>query len=118
VLIVEDSQDVRNSLRAILEMAGHVVTTAEDGRRGLQQITGANPDVALIDIGLPEMDGYELARRARSTGSRALLIALTGYGRPDDKNLAAQAGFDAHFTKPAATEQLLDLIAKTSPVPS
>jgi diguanylate cyclase len=116
VLIVEDSQDARNSLRTILEMAGHTVMTAEDGPRGLQQLTRAKPDVALIDIGLPSMDGYELARRARSSGSRALLVALTGYGLSDDKNLARQAGFDAHMTKPAAVDSLLALIANTAPV--
>ncbi len=116
VLIVEDSQDARNSLRAVLEMAGHAVMTAEDGPRGLQQLTRAQPDVALIDIGLPDMDGYELARRARSSGSRALLIALTGYGLSEDKNMAKQAGFDAHLTKPAAVDSLLALIAKTEPV--
>jgi diguanylate cyclase len=111
VLIVEDSQDARSSLRSILEMAGHTVTTAEDGPRGLKQITEAKPDIALIDIGLPGMDGYELARRARASGSRALLVALTGYGLSDDKDLARQAGFDAHLTKPAAVEPLLALVA-------
>jgi len=111
VLIVEDSQDARSSLRTILEMAGHAVTIAEDGPRGLKQITEARPDVALIDIGLPGMDGYELARRARASGSRALLVALTGYGLSDDKDLARQAGFDAHLTKPAAVEPLLALVA-------
>ena len=115
-LIVEDSHDARNSLRTILEMAGHAVLTAEDGPRGLREITDAKPDVALIDIGLPCMDGYELARRARSSGSRALLVALTGYGLSDDKNLAKQAGFDAHLTKPAAIESLLALIAQTESV--
>lgn len=118
VLIVEDSQDARNSLRTILEMAGHAVMTAEDGPCGLQQLTRAKPDVALIDIGLPSMDGYELARRARSSGSRALLVALTGYGLSDDKSLATQAGFDAHLTKPAAVDSLLALIANTLPVES
>lgn len=116
VLIVEDSQDARNSLQKILEMAGHAVMTEEDGPRGLQQLTRTKPDVALIDIGLPGMDGYELARRARSSGSRALLIALTGYGLSDDKNLARQAGFDTHLTKPAAVDSLLALIANTAPV--
>ena len=113
VLIVEDSQDARSSLRSILEMAGHAVSTAEDGLRGLRQLTEADPDVALIDIGLPGMDGYELARRARASGSRALLVAITGYGQLGDKELAREAGFDAHFTKPAAMEPLLALIAGT-----
>jgi CheY-like chemotaxis protein len=94
-------------------MAGHAVSTAEDGLRGLRQLTEADPDVALIDIGLPGMDGYELARRARASGSRALLVAITGYGQLGDKELAREAGFDAHFTKPAAMEPLLALIAGT-----
>jgi diguanylate cyclase len=112
VLIVEDSPDARDSLQAILELAGHTVAVAEDGLHGLHQLTRTNPDVALIDIGLPGMDGYELARRARSSGSRALLIALTGYGLPEDKSLARQAGFDAHLTKPAAVDALLAWIEK------
>lgn len=116
VLIVEDSRDARNGLRTLLEMAGHAVMIAEDGQRGLQKLTAASPDVALIDIGLPVMDGYELARRARSSGSRALLVALTGYGLVEDKKLAQQAGFDAHLTKPATVESLLALIAKTESV--
>ena len=116
VLIVEDSADGRESLQAILELAGHTITTAEDGVNGLQLLTRTQPDVALIDIGLPGMDGYEVARRARSSGSRALLVALTGYGLPEDKSRAQQAGFDAHLTKPAPVHSLLALIEETEPI--
>jgi signal transduction histidine kinase len=118
VLIVEDSADGRESLQAILELAGHTITTAEDGVHGLHLLTCTNPDVALIDIGLPGMDGYEVARRARSSGSRALLIALTGYGLPEDKSRAQQAGFDAHLTKPAPMDSLLALIEERESIGS
>lgn len=116
VLIVEDAPDVRNSLQRILEMAGHTVMTAEDGPGGLQQLTGANPDIALIDIGLPRMDGYEIVRRARSHGLRTRLVALTGYGLFEDKDAAKEAGFDAHLTKPVSIDSLLTIIAKTERV--
>jgi len=114
VLIVEDSPDARDSLRVILETAGHSVLIAEDGLQGLQQLTRARPDVAFIDIGLPNMDGYEVARRARSQGARTLLVALTGYGLAEDQSLARAAGFDAHLTKPAPIASVLALIAKTN----
>ena len=116
VLIVEDSRDARDSLQAVLEIAGHTVAIAEDGLHGLEQLTRTNPDVALIDIGLPGIDGYEVARRARTSGSRTLLVALTGYGLPEDKSLAQQAGFDAHLTKPAQVDALLALIEQAEPV--
>src|SRR5918992_1351508 len=109
VLVIEDADDARNSLRIALEMAGHEVHTASDGASGLRALLELRPEVALIDIGLPQLDGYELARRARSAGVNARLIALTGYGLPDDKAQAATAGFDMHLTKPATVERILVL---------
>jgi PAS domain S-box-containing protein len=102
VLVVEDSADARESLRMLLELAGHVVETSEDGPGGLSKLNAFRPDVALIDLGLPGIDGYTLARLARSSPeTRGIrLVALTGYGQTDDRRRALAAGFDLHLTKP------------------
>lgn len=102
VLVVEDNADVRESLRLILETWGHDVITAETGDAGLEQIRRSHPEIALIDIGLPGMSGYELAQTIRTT-ERSLptkLIAITGYGQPADRARALEAGFDMHLLKP------------------
>ena len=112
VVIVEDAPDSRLSLQKIFEHEGHSVRTAVDGRSGLEAILQEKPDVAVIDIGLPQIDGYEVARCARAAGIDAYLIALTGYGRAEDKEQAREAGFDLHMTKPAAMELLLALVAE------
>jgi NO-binding membrane sensor protein with MHYT domain/CheY-like chemotaxis protein len=112
VVIVEDSPDARGSLQMVLRKAGHTVHAVADGASGLEAIARLRPDVALIDIGLPGVDGYQLAERLRAAGSRICLVALTGYGLAEDKERAASAGFDAHFTKPAPLAQLLRLIAE------
>jgi signal transduction histidine kinase/ActR/RegA family two-component response regulator len=111
VVIVEDNADAREVLRFALEVAGHEVHEAYDGPSGLAAIMIQRPDVALVDIGLPEFDGYEIARKARAAiGSSLHLIALTGYGQPDDKRQAMEAGFDAHLVKPVEPDVLLDAI--------
>jgi signal transduction histidine kinase/CheY-like chemotaxis protein len=111
VVIVEDSEDARVSLQLVLEAEGHDVRTAADGPSGVDVITRWRPDVAVVDIGLPGMDGYGVASKVRAAGLRTPLVALTGYGLPEDKQRALNSGFDAHLTKPAAIEQLLSLIA-------
>jgi NO-binding membrane sensor protein with MHYT domain/ActR/RegA family two-component response regulator/two-component sensor histidine kinase len=110
IVLVEDADDARATLQRVLEHAGHRVVTARDGIEGLDKIIGTHPDVALVDIGLPGIDGYELARRLRSAGSRAYLVALTGYGLAVDRERARKAGFDIHVAKPAAMASLLALI--------
>jgi NO-binding membrane sensor protein with MHYT domain/CheY-like chemotaxis protein len=112
VLVVEDAEDARQSLRLALEMNGHSVHTAADGETGLRALLDLRPDIALIDIGLPKMDGYEVARRARSAGVRARLVALTGYGLPEDKAQAVESGFDIHVTKPAKMEEIMALVSE------
>ena len=111
VLIVEDNDDARQMLRHLLERAGHEVHEAADGRDGLDRSLSLRPDAAVIDIGLPRLDGYEVARRIRAAGQAAvLLIAVTGYGQPGDRQRSGEAGFDAHLTKPVdplALESLL-----------
>jgi len=91
----------------VLESEGHTVHTAADGPSGLYTILRVRPDVALVDVGLPGLDGYRLAERLRSAGLRTYLIALTGYGRREDKKRARDAGFDAHVTKPPPMDYLL-----------
>jgi CheY-like chemotaxis protein len=101
VLMIEDYADARDSLRALLELSGHEVREAADGPTGVELALRLQPDVVLIDIGLPGLDGYDVARRIRSAphGHRIVLAAVTGYGQPEDRRRAAEAGFDA-FVKP------------------
>ncbi len=114
VLIVEDNADARESLCLFLQLAGHEVDTAEDGPRGLDKLHTFRPDVAVIDVGLPGMDGYEIARaiRQRLDGKSMCLIALTGYGQAEDQRRALAAGFDIHLTKPIDPATIQDLLAR------
>jgi CheY-like chemotaxis protein len=112
ILVVEDSADSRLALQSLLEIAGHRVEVAEDGWQGLALVLGSRPDIALIDIGLPGIDGYEMARRVRAApdGHRICLVALTGYGQPADRERSAEAGFDAHLVKPIDLDDLARII--------
>jgi signal transduction histidine kinase len=113
VLIVEDNDDARAMLSEALAFSGHDVRQARDGATGLALAAQARPDIALIDIGLPDLDGYEVARRLRAApgGGRIGLIAITGYGQAEDQRRAHDAGFDAHLTKPVAPERLRQVMA-------
>ena len=111
IVLIEDEADSRRTLQRVLEQEGHSVTTAEDGARGIELIRESRPDVAIVDIGLPGMSGYEVARQVKAEhGGKVLLIALTGYGQQDDEHRAKGAGFDAHVTKPADLAELARLI--------
>ena len=111
VLIVEDNADARETLKMLLQVAGHEVDTAESAPAALEKLARFQPDVALIDIGLPGVDGYSLARSIREDGGRHLrLIALTGYGQLEDRQKALAAGFDVHVTKPVGLDQLRTLL--------
>lgn len=113
VLIVEDNADARAALCELLEIGGHRVRAAADGPSGLAAALAATPEVALIDVGLPGIDGYEVARRIRAAcngGPRPLLIALTGYGAPEDRQRALDAGFDRHLVKPVDWPTLASLL--------
>ena len=113
VLIVEDNDDTRAMLHEALAFSGHDVREARDGASGLALAAEKTPDIALIDIGLPDLDGYEVARRLRAApgGRRIGLVAITGYGQPEDQKRAFDAGFDAHLTKPVAPERLRQVMA-------
>jgi len=105
IVVVDDNVDVRETLVELLALEGYAVEEAADGPQGLTRILSTRPDVALVDIGLPGFDGYELARRARRTlGDSLLLIAMTGYGQAEDNRRAFEAGFDSHITKPVSIE--------------
>jgi signal transduction histidine kinase/CheY-like chemotaxis protein len=113
VLIVEDNEDGRESLRELLELWGYRVSVAGSGPEGVEMAFSVRPEVGLIDIGLPGMDGNEVARRIRSIlgGQEISLIAMTGYGQPEDRRRALQAGFDRYLVKPvdpAVLSQLLN----------
>lgn len=113
VLIVEDSADARESLQLLLQLAGHEVETAPDGPSGLRKLKAFRPDVALIDLGLPGFDGYDLVRHVRSLPETQATrcIAVTGYGQAEDRRRALDAGFDVHLTKPVDPERLQRLLA-------
>jgi PAS domain S-box-containing protein len=107
VLVVDDNADAAETMAVLLRAAGHVTETAGNGPEALAAIERFRPDAVLLDIGLPGMDGYEVARRLRSlVGPELLLIAVTGYGGDDVKRLAAEAGFDRHLVKPVNPEDL------------
>ena len=108
VLVVDDNRDAAESLGMLLELEDCTVSVAYDGQQALEVLDAFKPDVALLDIGMPGMDGYELARRIRATqrGRNLLLVALTGWGQAEDKKRAADAGFDEHLTKPIDPDML------------
>jgi signal transduction histidine kinase len=116
VLVVEDNRDAREGLRMLLEAWGHRVEEAGDGQRGLELALGSLPDVALIDVGLPVLDGYQVAQAIRGApgGKRLLLVAVTGYGQPEDARRAREAGFDAHLVKPIDPDELRRLLQRNA----
>ena len=113
VLVVDDNRDAADATSVLLELSGHEVKTVGDGSEALASAPIYAPDVVLLDIGLPGMDGYEVAVRLREIPETraSCLIALTGYGQPADRARAREAGFDHHLTKPADPDELLGLIA-------
>lgn len=115
VVIVEDSDDARDGLKELLESAGHEVEVANDGAKGVERVTAVMPDVAVIDLGLPLIDGYEVARRVRAHegAEHIFLIALTGYGGMGVRGKAREAGFDMHLTKPVDIKKLFQALQRS-----
>jgi signal transduction histidine kinase/ActR/RegA family two-component response regulator len=114
VMVVDDNADAAQMLAALLEVQGHAVSVEYDARGALERARLEHPDVLLLDIGLPDMDGYELARRLRAQpeSAGATLVALTGYGQHQDREEAQQAGFDHYLVKPADLDQVNDVLAQ------
>jgi CheY-like chemotaxis protein len=114
ILLVEDNPDIRETLKDLLELHGHRVEEASDGRSAVDMVLSQRPQVALVDIGLPELDGYKVAElvRASAGGSNTRLVALTGYGHPEDRKRALDAGFDAHLVKPVSSDDLSQILKK------
>jgi CheY-like chemotaxis protein len=110
IVLVEDDADIRETLRMLLELYGHAVREAEDGPHGIALIRARAPDVALVDIGLPGVSGYEVARTVRGALPATHLVAMTGYGRPGDECEARRAGFDLHLVKPVDVDRLRALL--------
>jgi PAS domain S-box-containing protein len=112
ILIIEDNNDARESLRLLLESLGHHVLEASDGRHGLALVLDRKPEVVLVDLGLPGLDGYEVARAVRVSplAQTTVLIAVTGYGQAEDRRRTKEVGFDAHLVKPVSQSLLAALI--------
>jgi len=116
IVVVEDNADVRDLLRLKLKRLGHEVDAVADGMAGVDAIVAQKPDLALVDIGLPGIDGYEVATRVRdSIGRDVVLVAVSGFGQPEDKRKAIDAGFDEHITKPADVTDIENLLSRLPP---
>ena len=120
ILVVDDNQDSALSLAGLLNLTGHQTQTASDGQEAVAATLTFMPEVVLLDIGLPVLNGYDACRqiRAQPDGMRILLIALTGWGQDEDRRKSKEAGFDAHLVKPVDHNQLVKLMAEFQPTPS
>jgi CheY-like chemotaxis protein len=116
ILVIEDQADARRALQRLLQIWGHTVDVAEDGVRGVDAATTNPPEIALVDVGLPGLDGYEVARRLRAAMGKSIrLVALTGYGQPEDRERAFDAGFDMHLVKPVDRDHLAGALNGVNP---
>jgi CheY-like chemotaxis protein len=112
VLVVQDNDDGREMLRLLLTLWGHEVAVAPDGEAAVEKAREFRPDAAVIDLGLPRMDGLQVARELRAAfGDSILLVAVTGLAQPDHRRRTREAGFNAHLRKPADTDELQRLLA-------
>jgi len=102
-------------LKALLELASHEVHDAADGPAGIEMVAAVAPDIAFVDIGLPGVDGYEVARRLREHHKVLCLVAMSGYGQSEDRRKAVEAGFDMHLLKPVDPDRLSAIIAALPP---
>lgn len=118
VLVVDDNEDTAQSLAMLLDVEGYDVRMAHDGLAAVKTADEFHPDVALLDIGLPHMSGYDVARHIREhQGADVVLVAITGWGTSEDIKRSMDAGFNHHFTKPADPERLKEIIAREGRAP-
>jgi CheY-like chemotaxis protein len=115
VLIADDNLDAALSLSTLLQMAGHITEIAANGLEAVSLTASFKPDIAILDIGMPELNGYDAARRIRehASGKNLVLIALTGWGQDEDRQRSREAGFDGHLAKPASYAAIAKLIAES-----
>jgi CheY-like chemotaxis protein len=120
ILIVDDNRDGADSLAMLLRLMGNDTRTAYDGQQGVAVAGAFRPDVMLLDIGLPKLNGYEACRRIREQawGKKVVLIAVTGWGQEEDRRRSHAAGFDHHLVKPVDPQELIKLLAGFQPVRS
>lgn len=112
-MVVDDNLDSADTMAELVRIWGYEVRTAHDGPGALDCARSFRPHVVLLDVGLPDMDGYELARRLRAEGLAGnLLVSVTGYGHEEDRRKAAEAGFDHHLIKPVDPDTLLRLVSR------
>ncbi|MDB5897685.1 MAG: hypothetical protein JWP41_1287, partial [Ramlibacter sp.] len=114
VLLADDNRDAIDAMAELLRMDGHDVHTAHEGLAALEQALRLRPDVVVLDIGMPGLNGYEVARRIRAEpwGARSYLVAATGWGQENDRRKATDAGFDLHLTKPFDPAELAGVVAR------
>jgi CheY-like chemotaxis protein len=114
ILVVDDHRDAARVLGLLLDSMGHDVKTATDGYKALEEISSFHPEIVVLDIGLPEIDGYEVARRVREQPALrgTKLIALTGWSHADDRRRTREAGFDHHLVKPVGVKTLKEVLAQ------
>jgi CheY-like chemotaxis protein len=114
ILVADDNSDALESLAILLELGGHEVFSAANGALALESAERNLPEVALLDIGMPKLDGYEVARRIRAQpwGRRITLVALTGWGQDSDRRRSGEAGFDSHLVKPLDLDKLMELLGR------
>lgn len=118
ILVVDDNADAADSLGMLLEVRGEQVRVAYDGQEALQLAEDFDPEVVLLDIGMPKISGYDVARRLREArGDSVFIIAISGWGQEGDRKRARESGFDHHFTKPVNFEALLAVIDGRTPRP-
>jgi CheY-like chemotaxis protein len=117
IVVADDDLDSAESLAVLLEMDGHHVMRAHDGLRALELIRQFEPELALLDIGMPKLDGYEIARCVRDSavGERVFLVATTGWGQPQDVQRSKEAGFNVHLVKPINPEAIKTICAQLEP---
>jgi CheY-like chemotaxis protein len=112
ILIIDDDVDTLRLVGLMLQRQGYEISAAANGTQGLAKALEERPDLILLDVMMPDMDGYEVARNIRAQSEKPVLIAMTGYGQPEDRRKSKEAGFDYHLTKPVDPARLQDLLAK------
>lgn len=110
ILVADDNEDTADGLAQLLELNGHHVVTVYDGEAALQTVMEQRPDLGILDIGMPKLNGYEVARAVRQARLGTVLIAVSGWGTPSDVRRAKDAGFQQHFTKPAEFADIQSII--------